>query len=237
MAAVGGAVPADVRGVALGIATLVFLVGGGVGSAVVGGIGEVARPGPQPAAARAAAARGLPGAGGHDPGGAGPLLSRPGAPADPAPASVAGHAADRPRAPAAPRASPTVSPDGRMAVVAVDPPRPRRRRVPQPAVGGAHRRLRPGPADHAPGTATARRPSRPTAAGWPTSAPSPAASRRSTCCPRPVATPAGYRPPPRRRARRSGRRTPAGWPTPRGCPSTAGTAPSRASGPGPSRPG
>jgi MFS family permease len=41
MAAVGDAVPADVRGVALGIATLVFLVGGGVGSAVVGGIGEV----------------------------------------------------------------------------------------------------------------------------------------------------------------------------------------------------
>jgi MFS family permease len=41
MAAVGGAVPADVRGVALGIATLVFLVGGGVGSAVVGGVGEV----------------------------------------------------------------------------------------------------------------------------------------------------------------------------------------------------
>ncbi len=41
MAAVGGAVPADVRGVALGIATLVFLVGGGVGSAVVGGIGDV----------------------------------------------------------------------------------------------------------------------------------------------------------------------------------------------------
>ena len=29
------------RGVALGIATLVFLVGGGVGSAVVGGIGEL----------------------------------------------------------------------------------------------------------------------------------------------------------------------------------------------------
>ncbi len=40
MAAVGAAVPADVRGVALGIATLVFLVGGGVGSAVVGGAGE-----------------------------------------------------------------------------------------------------------------------------------------------------------------------------------------------------
>ena len=41
MAAVGGAVPEDVRGVALGIATLVFLVGGGVGSAVVGGFAEV----------------------------------------------------------------------------------------------------------------------------------------------------------------------------------------------------
>lgn len=41
MAAVGDAVAADVRGVALGIATLVFLVGGGVGSAVVGGLGEV----------------------------------------------------------------------------------------------------------------------------------------------------------------------------------------------------
>ncbi len=40
MAAVGGAVAEDVRGVALGIATLVFLVGGGVGSAVVGGIGD-----------------------------------------------------------------------------------------------------------------------------------------------------------------------------------------------------
>ncbi len=39
MAAVGGAVEADVRGVALGLATLVFLVGGGVGSAVVGGLG------------------------------------------------------------------------------------------------------------------------------------------------------------------------------------------------------
>lgn len=41
MAAVGGAVPPEVRGVALGVATLVFLVGGGVGSAVVGGIGEL----------------------------------------------------------------------------------------------------------------------------------------------------------------------------------------------------
>ena len=41
MAAVGGAVPTEVRGVALGIATLVFLVGGGVGSAVVGGFAGV----------------------------------------------------------------------------------------------------------------------------------------------------------------------------------------------------
>jgi UPF0716 family protein affecting phage T7 exclusion len=31
----------DVRGVALGIATLLFLVGGSVGSAVVGGLGDV----------------------------------------------------------------------------------------------------------------------------------------------------------------------------------------------------
>jgi MFS family permease len=41
MAAVGDAVLPEVRGVALGIATLVFLVGGGVGSAVVGGLAEV----------------------------------------------------------------------------------------------------------------------------------------------------------------------------------------------------
>jgi predicted MFS family arabinose efflux permease len=41
MAAVGDAVPPEVRGVALGIATLVFLVGGGVGSAVVGGFSEL----------------------------------------------------------------------------------------------------------------------------------------------------------------------------------------------------
>lgn len=41
MAAVSDAVPPEVRGVALGIATLVFLVGGGVGSAVVGGLAEV----------------------------------------------------------------------------------------------------------------------------------------------------------------------------------------------------
>ena len=40
MAAVGDAVHDDVRGVALGIATLFFLVGGGVGSAVVGGLSE-----------------------------------------------------------------------------------------------------------------------------------------------------------------------------------------------------
>jgi MFS family permease len=40
-AAVGEAVEVDVRGVALGVATLLFLVGGSVGSAVVGGLGEV----------------------------------------------------------------------------------------------------------------------------------------------------------------------------------------------------
>ena len=45
MAAVGGAVAPEVRGVALGLATLVFLVGGGVGSAVVGGVGELVGPG------------------------------------------------------------------------------------------------------------------------------------------------------------------------------------------------
>ena len=41
MAAVGDAVTDDVRGVALGVATLFFLVGGGVGSAVVGGLGDL----------------------------------------------------------------------------------------------------------------------------------------------------------------------------------------------------
>lgn len=41
MAAVGQAVEADVRGVALGVATLFFLTGGSIGSAVVGGLGEV----------------------------------------------------------------------------------------------------------------------------------------------------------------------------------------------------
>jgi MFS family permease len=40
-AAVGQAVDLDVRGVALGLATLVFLTGGSVGSAVVGGLGDV----------------------------------------------------------------------------------------------------------------------------------------------------------------------------------------------------
>ncbi len=41
MAAVSDAVAEGVRGVATGLATLVFLVGGGIGSAVVGGLGEV----------------------------------------------------------------------------------------------------------------------------------------------------------------------------------------------------
>jgi MFS family permease len=40
-ASVGDAVAPQVRGVALGIATLLFLVGGSVGSAVVGGLGDV----------------------------------------------------------------------------------------------------------------------------------------------------------------------------------------------------
>jgi predicted MFS family arabinose efflux permease len=39
--AVGAAVEPDVRGVALGVATLMFMVGGSVGSAVVGGLGPV----------------------------------------------------------------------------------------------------------------------------------------------------------------------------------------------------
>ncbi|HEY9562344.1 MAG TPA: MFS transporter, partial [Nocardioides sp.] len=41
MASVGDAVHVDVRGVALGVATLIFMVGGSIGSAVVGGIGDV----------------------------------------------------------------------------------------------------------------------------------------------------------------------------------------------------
>ncbi|WP_435746357.1 MFS transporter [Nocardioides sp. SYSU DS0663] len=40
-ASVGDAVEPDVRGVALGVATLLFLVGGSVGSAMVGGVGDV----------------------------------------------------------------------------------------------------------------------------------------------------------------------------------------------------
>jgi len=41
MSVVGDAVAEEVRGVALGVATLMFLVGGGVGSAVVGGLASV----------------------------------------------------------------------------------------------------------------------------------------------------------------------------------------------------
>jgi MFS family permease len=41
MGAVSDAVEVDMRGVALGIATLLFLTGGSVGSAVVGGLGDV----------------------------------------------------------------------------------------------------------------------------------------------------------------------------------------------------
>jgi len=40
-ASVGSAVHLDVRGVALGVATLLFLVGGSIGSAVVGGLGDL----------------------------------------------------------------------------------------------------------------------------------------------------------------------------------------------------
>lgn len=43
--AVGAGVEPAVRGVALGVATLVFMIGGGVGSALVGGLGEVLGPG------------------------------------------------------------------------------------------------------------------------------------------------------------------------------------------------
>lgn len=42
---VGSAVAAPVRGFALGTATLAFLAGGSVGSAAVGGLGDVAGPG------------------------------------------------------------------------------------------------------------------------------------------------------------------------------------------------
>jgi MFS family permease len=45
-AAVAAAVDQDVRGVALGVATLVFMVGGSVGSAVVGGLGGAIGIGP-----------------------------------------------------------------------------------------------------------------------------------------------------------------------------------------------
>ena len=41
ISSVGAAVPADRRGVALGVATLVFLVGASVGAALVGGLAEV----------------------------------------------------------------------------------------------------------------------------------------------------------------------------------------------------
>ena len=41
ISSVGAAVPGAQRGVALGIATLVFLTGAGVGAALVGGLGSV----------------------------------------------------------------------------------------------------------------------------------------------------------------------------------------------------
>ena len=67
-----------------------------------------------------------------------------------------------------------------MAVVAVDPARPRGRRVPRPAVGGAHRRVGAGAAADQRRTGTARPRSPRTAAGWRSCAPSRRASRRSS---------------------------------------------------------
>ena len=109
---------------------------------------------------------------------------------------------------------PTVSPDGRIAVVAVSPARPRGRRVPQPAVGGADRRLGAGPAadPRAPGHRAgvlAR-----TAAGWRTCAPSRAGKPQAArAADRRRGAAAAHRPPARAPGRRCGRRTRAGWPT------------------------
>jgi hypothetical protein len=41
VAAINAAVPPDVRGVALGIAIMTFFIGGGIGSAVIGGFGAL----------------------------------------------------------------------------------------------------------------------------------------------------------------------------------------------------
>jgi predicted MFS family arabinose efflux permease len=41
VAAINAAVAPDVRGVALGIAIMTFFVGGGIGSAVIGGFGDI----------------------------------------------------------------------------------------------------------------------------------------------------------------------------------------------------
>ena len=127
---------------------------------------------------------------------------------------------------------PTVSPDGRMAVVAVtrldleaDEYRSQLWAVPTDGSAPA-RPITSGHRDTAPAFSPDGRwlaflgaePRRP-AAGLP------AADGRRAAAP-------ADRPPPRVPVRRSGRRTPAGWPTSPGCPSRAGTAPSRASAPG-----
>ena len=228
MAAVGDAVPADVRGVALGIATLVFLVGGGVGLRRRRRDRRGARRRPQPAAARAAAAAGQPGAGQHHPGGrASPLTVRE--PRRAGPISVAGHAPDDLALLRTPGV-PTVSPDGRMAVVAVErldleadesapscgrcPPTPRRRpgrrrRAPGQRSGVLARR----PVAGLPGRRARRQAADPAAAhrrGEP---------RRLTDTRWAPGTPCGHR-------------TPGGSPTPPASRSRAGTAPSTASGPG-----
>ena len=104
--------------------------------------------------------------------------------------SVGGHAADRSRAPAHPgraRRLPGRADGGRRG----HPARPGRRRVPQSALGGADRRVGVRAAAHRRDRWTPPRRSPRTAAGWPTSAPSPAAGRSSGCCRPPGARRAG----------------------------------------------
>ena len=151
-------------------------------------------------------------------------------------ASVGRHAADRPRAPAHPRRPGRVPgrPDGGRRR---HPARPGRRRVPQPAVGGADRRVRAGPAaDLGPPRQRAGVLAGRPLAGLPQRRAGRQA-RSSGCCRPPGERPAGSPTTTSARARRSGRRTRGGWPTWPGCPSRAGTARPRASAPAPSRRG
>ena len=108
---------------------------------------------------------------------------------------------------------PAVSPDGRMAVVAVTPARPGGRRVPEPAVGGADRRVgvRPAADLRAPRQRAGVLPGRPLA-GLPQrrarrqAAGLAAADRRGRA-------PPAHRPPPRRRCAGLGAGLAGGWPT------------------------